>query len=292
MLVQTESGEVDVDLDANEDAVKAHYEGKGYVLRPKAEIESEKEALKTETTTRVANEIHSAWEKQIGGVLGEDRPAGIKGLDWAKEKISETVKKAKEKPAEPPKTVADDVRNAEFATMKKELEDFKKAQEAEKATSAQKVVNSSVRSSLRALQVAGESAEEQNKMRASLETLVRGRYTWKLDETNDELVAYDGDNIVMDSATQKPKVFNKIVEEEFGFMLKKAESNPTPQKVGGTGTGQGDVTDKGKVDVTVGVKAASEDEIRQIAREHGLVAGSPQSKEFMEKSLKLSGLKK
>lgn len=292
MLVQTETGEVDVDLDANEEGVKAHYEAKGYVLRPKSEIESEKEALKSETTTRVANEIHSTWEKQIGAALGEDRPAGVKGLDWAKEKVTETAKKAKEKPADPPKTVSDDVRNAEFATMKKELEDFKKAQETEKAASAEKVVNSSVRSSLRALQVAGETEVEQGKMRSSLEALVRSRYTWKIDESNDELVAYEGGNVVMDSATQKPKVFNKIVEEEFGFMLKKAEPTPTNPKTSGTGTGQGDVSDKGKVDLVGGVKAATEAEIRQIARENGLVAGSKALLDFMDKSLKLSGLKK
>jgi hypothetical protein len=140
------------------------------------------------------------------------------------------------------------------------------------------------------MQVAGETPEEQTKMRSSLETLVRGRYTWKIDETNDELVAYDGEDIVMDPATQKPKVFNKIVEDDFGFLLKKPEA--TREKVGGTGTGQGDVADKSKVDLVGGVKAASEDEIRKIARENGLVAGSKESKEFMEKSLKLSNLKK
>jgi hypothetical protein len=297
MLVTTDTGEVDVDLDQQEiqDGVKAHYEAKGFVLRPKSEIEAEKEAVKTETASRVAKEVHGTWEKEVGSVLGEEKPKEIKGVDWAKSKFSELKEKADKKPegdggGAAGKTVADEVQAAQLAAMKKELDDFKAAQAAEKAGSEQKVINSGIRASVRALPVDGETPEQQEKLRGSLEVLVKTNYNWKRDEKSDELVPYDNEgNVVLDPATQRPKTLNKIVEDDFSFMLKKPAADK--DKVGGTGTTQDDLNGKKNVDVSKGVKAASEEEIIKIAREQGLVAGSPERKAFIEASKKLSNIK-
>ena len=297
MLVKTESGEIDVDLDAHEAAVKEHFEKKGVLLKPKAEIDAEKETLRTqtisETTSRVSNETHSAWEKAISETLGEQRPDGTKGIDWAKGKVTELKGNQKTEPTEEAKDkekgpeLEDKKRDGEMKDLRKKLEDFERnATEKEKERN-QKVVGSAIRASVKALTVAGENDEERATVRESIVTMVNQAYTWQLDEDN-ELVALDKNgDVVIDTETNRAITFDKLVAKKFSIFLKKA--TPEGGRVQGTGTGQDDVS-KDKVDPSKGVKAATEEEIREKGRALGLVAGSPEWREFITNSKKLSGI--
>lgn len=294
MLVKTDNGEVDVNLDEHEDAVKEHFTKKGFVVKPQAEIDTEITKVKTEKEREVStatNKAHTDWEKTFEDVFGTKKPDGVKGLEWFKTTAADIKKKAEEKKDEPGgggNKVDEDKKNAEYNSLKKELDDLKKAATDKDEADNKKVVTSAIRASAKRLSLAGDSDDEISKTRSRLERMVASDYTWKLD-SNDELTAYDSDgNVVIDSDNNKPIAFDKLVQKEYGLFLKKED--PGKSKVKGTGTNQDDVNDD-PVDPKQGIKRKTEDEIREYMRGKAMIAGSPEWKEFLAASKKASGLK-
>lgn len=293
MLVKGKSGEneveVDVDIDQYEADVKTHFEGKGIFMKTKAELDADKADAEKRVSTATSS-AHTDWEKTMEDLFGTKKPAGAKGLDWAKSTVSELKKKAEEKKEEVPdpnKKVDEDKRDAELKSLKQTLEDLKKSQTDKEAADGKKVVTSAIRASTKRLSIVGDSEAEIKKNRERLEKSISADYDWKLD-SDDELTPYDADgNVVVDPETQKPYAFEKLAGKEYAVFLKKAESDE--KKLTGTGTGQSDVN-KEIVDPKKGIKRKSEEEIRQFMREHAMVAGSQEWKDFLAASLKLSGL--
>lgn len=292
MLVKTESGEVDVNLDEHEDAVKEHFTKKGFVVKPQAEIDTEITKVRTEKEKEVStatSKAHTDWEKTFEDVFGVKKPEGTKGLEWFKSTATEFKKKAEEKKEEPDpgkNKVDDDKASAELKALQKKVEDFEKNASDKEKEQQQKVVNSALRASTKRLSIAGDSDEEVAKMRQRLEKLIQGDYSLQLD-SDDELIVYKDGEVVVDSDTNKPIAFNKLVEKEYAFALKKEDSER--KKVTGTGTNQDDVT-KDSVDPKKGIKRKTEDEIREYMRAKGFIAGSKEWREFFDNSMKESGL--
>lgn len=277
MLVKTNEGaEVDVNLDSHDTEIKAHYESKGYVVKTAAEIKAETQVEADQASRRA----HEAWEAKAESVLGSKKPDGVKGVEWF-----ETAAKEALKPKEQQRTVADDVKDQQLKAVQDELETFKKNVETDKKTSHSKTINVGVNAALRTIGAAGSTPQEVAQNSAALDTLVKAKFRWDFDDAND-LVAYDGDNIVMDPDTNQPMKFHKIVEQNFGILLPpKKEPKPV---ITGTGADRREIVTS--PDGKKGIKASSTDEIREERRKLGIIAGTPEANEFFAESCRISGL--
>lgn len=291
MLIKTDTGEVEINLDDHTEEIQSHYQGKGILFKTQAEIDAEKESVKTETSNRVSKEVHEAWETKASEILGEKKKDGVKGIDWFAETVKPIVEKAKAPAPTPTSTqsssVADDVIKAALKQTQDELKALRDAQESEKKAEADKALNVGIKSATRALNLAGETDQEKAETRNQVEILAKSMFTWKHDEEGD-LVAYKGDQIQTDPATGKAMTFNKIVETHFKHLIVPAKKEDPRPTIIGTNTKPAEVviTSDGRK----AVKAGSMDEVRQKARELGYLAGSKESREFAEASAKLSGL--
>lgn len=292
MLVKTQDGaEVEVDLDAYNDAIKEHYSSKGVLLKTQAEIDQEKEQIASETT----KSVHGAWEKRASELFGEKRPDGVKGLDWLGQKV-ESLKNPKqevkheepEKPEPEKSSVHNDVNKARLSTLEKELSDLREAQAAKEAAAAQKAVGSAIKSATRQLPVDGETDEEKAGKVQTLEILLREKYDMKLEDEYSDLVPYDKKTgeVLINPKTTKPYTVNELVQRDWPYLLNQGKK--ADPKIEGTGTHQKQIERTKSGDE--GIIAVSEEAIIEEARKRGLIAGSEERRKFVNASLELSGL--
>lgn len=289
MQIKTEAGEtIEVDLDQYTDDVKTHFEGKGILLKPKSELDSEINALKLETA-EASKKAHLDWEAALGTAVGESKPEGVKGIDWAKGKVKELSEKANKKPEAPlpGSNVEVDTLKKQLEENKKELDTFKASLEKEKEEGKNSAKKTALKSSIKALKLVGDTPEEKAEAISGLEAIIGSKYRTEFDAEGD-LVLYQGNDILTDpEAGNAPMKIDKLVKTKFKhFLVAEVE---TPKPVGGTGTKQEDVLKK-TADGKEGVVAKSREEIQQKAMSLGYPFGSAKYIEFRNASLKLSGL--
>jgi hypothetical protein len=291
MLIKNEAGEeIEVDLDQYADGVKAHFEGKGIFLKSKDELEAEKKAVETETINTTTKKIHSDWESKIGEVVGEKRPDGAKGIDWAIGHVSKLKEKA-DKPAPIPEpgnnSVATDALNAKLKATEDALTAFKASIENKEKEAKNSAKKTALKSTIKSLNLLGESPAEKAEMVAGLETIIGSKYRLEFDEEED-LVLYEGENLVTDpDAGNAPMRVDKLVQTKFKNFLAAPKEQPKP--VGGTGTKQEDVIQTSSDGKTF-FKGKSRDEIREKMQAKGHIMGSKTYNEIMAESLKQSGI--
>jgi len=290
LKVKNEEGvEIEVDLDQYADDVKAHLEGKGLVWKTQAELDAEWKARETETINTTTKKVHGEWEGKVEGIVGEKRPDGVKGLDWATGHLTKLKEKASTPPpVEQPKgTVESDALKAQLKQTQDELANFKSSIENKEKEAKNLAKKTALKSSIKALNLLGDSPAEKAEMAAGLETIIGSKYRLEFDEDGD-LALYDGENLVTDpDAGNAPMRIDKLVKDKFKNFLAAPKEQPKP--TGGSGTKQEDV---GGVtsDGTQFFKGKSRDEIREKMQAKGFIMGSPAYNKVMAESLKQSGL--
>lgn len=288
MLVKTSDGsEVDVDFDANEDLIKTHFSGKGVLFKSQKDIDAEKEAAKTEGKSDATRDAHNDWEKNMSELFGEQKPNGVKGIEWAKTKISEISEKAKKATDAPDPKVKDEVAQAKIDELQKKLEQMEEGLTAKEKDAYDKAKNAGIKSAVRGLSVDGATDEEKRLKLQLLEQSIKSDYEWKLDEDTAQLVPYDKEGKpVINPKTTEPFTIDEIANEKYGFMLAK-KAAPEPKKEGSNPKEFEVKKTKGGKE---GIVAKNEVEIYNAARARALVAGTPEHTDFINSSFELSGL--
>lgn len=267
--------ETQLDFEKHKDAIFKHLADSGLSVLTAKQKQDEIDA--------VVKSTHTDWEAKLSEALGEAKPDGIKGIDWAVSKIKPKPQVEDPKP-EPASTIAGDIEKQTISNLEKRLEELIKSNETEKATSRSKTINLGVKAVTRSLNFNVDEAEEAVKRQKSIETLISNNYRIDLNEDN-ELVAYKGDEIVLDVKTNKPMSLESIAKEDWPFMFN-AEKKPVTT---GTGTKYDEVkiNTEGKTYYHV----TTEPQLLQKLRDNKVVAGSKEWQSIYDASIIANRLK-
>lgn len=245
---------------------------KGY--KPVAEYQKE-----VDNSVRTA---HETWERSFSEALGETKPDGVKGIDWAKEKI--TTLKTQPSPA--PSSI-DPVEKAKAEALVKGLNDRIAKLEAEnkqeKEARVQLAKDTAINSAISGLSLKVEKEDELPSRQQAAATLLKSQISLEID-TAGKVIPYENGAPLIDVTTQEPYDLGKLAKERLSWML--AAEKPKPQGSGITPTDPYRVIEGKRIFV-----GKDSNEIYLEAAKQGLIAGSKDHLEFVRESAKASGVK-
>jgi hypothetical protein len=263
-----------IDFAAHEPAITEYLKGKGYeVARPSELQKGIDEAIR---------KAHEAWEGKLSSVLGEAKPDGVKGLEWAAGKIEAL----KTKPANKVENSTDQaVEQSAVKTLTEEVQALKQQIAEKERATLELEINTHIREGIAAQKLAvpghlkGEDAEKfQATQRFALEAQLKQQFRTEKDSQG-RVVFFEGENALVDPATQTPLRAEQIVKSRFGYLLEA----PRPQQ---TGTGV-----KPDGSGVTGFMGSTKEAIYAEAAKQGLTTGSKEWTTAVAAAMTAAGLK-
>lgn len=261
----------------NKTVVLEALKNEGFVILPQSDYQAEKNSIFKEQATQIETAFNEAATK-----LGIERPANTPVTVWAKTFADAAVSKlTATPPPAPPKS--EDVKGnpmlvAQLKALQTETESIKQLFAQKEAQANLKIIDSSIVTELSAAKL-GDTPEVQKAKLNALTSLIKGNHSPKVD-ANGNTIYHGTDGMPLVHANGQPKTAMDIAKEQYSFML-----IPDAPKVEGLGLNGGVQM------MTDHVVANKLDTINAEAAKKGYAKGSPDWKEFTDKSIAASKAK-